>query len=307
MVAPTHLKSFQALVHASQLGSLKKAADALSITPAAVGQRVKALETYLGVELLLRGRSGLQPSPALAAALPRLVAAFSNLEAAAEILDLHRGQEIHIAAASDVMEFWLKPRLSQFRQEYPGVSFCINGEGDAPLRVGQVDCELRFGSQHPQFDTLFPDYVVPVSSPANQQRIARQPRRTRLEGFPLLHLDFYRNDQNVPDWPTWIRRQRLRRTAPERGIRFQRVTDAVDAVLADAGLTLGGMALLSGLVEQKKIGLPFGIASGVWTHHVYQVRFRPDSLQRPPVRQFRRWLIERGAETRQQLIQLVKK
>lgn len=307
MVAPTHLKSFQALVHASQLGSLKKAADALSITPAAVGQRVKALETYLGVELLLRGRTGLQPSPALAAALPRLVAAFSNLEAATEILDMHRGQEIHVGAPSDIVELWLKPRLPGFTQNYPGTSFCINGEGDAPLRLGQIDCEIRFGPGQSQFDPLFPDYVVPVSSPVNQERIARQPRRTRLEGFPLLHLDFYRNDQNVPDWGTWIRRQRLRRTAPERGMRFQRVTDALDAVLADAGLTLGGMALLSGMLDQKKIGLPFGIASGVWTHHVYQMRFRPESLKRPPVRQFRRWLIERGAETQQQLIRLVGK
>ena len=65
MVAPTHLKSLQALELAARLGSLRDAAGVLAITPAAVGQRVKALEDYLGRDLLVRGRSGLKPAPAL--------------------------------------------------------------------------------------------------------------------------------------------------------------------------------------------------------------------------------------------------
>src|SRR5579875_814450 len=101
MIAPTHLRSFQALELAVRTGSLKRAADMLAITPAAVGQRVKALEDYLEVELLVRGRSGLQPTPALAGALDHLSAAFRELGQAAELLELQRGQEIRIGATSD--------------------------------------------------------------------------------------------------------------------------------------------------------------------------------------------------------------
>ena len=54
MVAPTHLRSLQALELAVRRGSFVAAAEGLGITPAAVGQRVKALEDYLGVELLSR-------------------------------------------------------------------------------------------------------------------------------------------------------------------------------------------------------------------------------------------------------------
>ena len=61
----SHLKSLQALEIAVRLGSLKHAANVLAITPAAVGQRVKALEDYLGIDLLERGRSGLRPTPQL--------------------------------------------------------------------------------------------------------------------------------------------------------------------------------------------------------------------------------------------------
>ena len=63
MTMPSHLKSLQAIELALRSGSLAKAAEALSITPAAVGQRIKALEDYLGLELVVRGRSA---SPELA-------------------------------------------------------------------------------------------------------------------------------------------------------------------------------------------------------------------------------------------------
>jgi LysR family glycine cleavage system transcriptional activator len=79
MAAVTHLKSLQALELAIRCGSLKAAADRLGITPAAVGQRIRALEDYLGTDLLLRGRSGLQPTPELDHALGDLQTAFAAL------------------------------------------------------------------------------------------------------------------------------------------------------------------------------------------------------------------------------------
>src|SRR3712207_6219543 len=107
MVAPSHLKSLQALEMAVRTGSFTLAAERLGISPAAVGQRVKALEDYLGIELLLRGRGGIRPVPESAPALRHLADAFSAMEAAADELDLQRGQELHIAAVSDFAELWL--------------------------------------------------------------------------------------------------------------------------------------------------------------------------------------------------------
>ena len=107
MVAPSHLKSLQALELAVRLGSLKEAAGVLAITPAAVGQRIKALEDYLGADLLVRGRSSLQPTASLQQAIRHLRAAFTELDLASEALDLQRTHELHIAAPSDFVELWL--------------------------------------------------------------------------------------------------------------------------------------------------------------------------------------------------------
>jgi LysR family glycine cleavage system transcriptional activator len=226
----------------------------------------------------------------LAPAVAHLSAAFRELEKAAALLDLQRGSEIHIAAASDFADLWLKPRIAAFRAEHPNTLFCINGEGEAPLRLGFADCEITFGPVAGG-DLLFRDYVAPITSPENTNRIARLAQRDQLEGFPLLHLDFYKEDPAVPDWAGWIRRHKLRRTAPERGIRFQRITPVLEAVLANAGLAICGLGLVGEMLEAERLSLPFSPASGVWTEHAFQARFRSDALGRPQVRRFREWIL----------------
>lgn len=298
MVTPTHLKSLQALELAARLGSLKDAAGVLAITPAAVGQRIKALEDYLGRDLLMRGRSGLTPAPALANALGHLRAAFHELDLASQALNLERVHDLHIAAPSDFVELWLAPRLPAFRDMHTAIRFCINGEGDAPLRFAPADCEITFAARGEQADILFRDFVVPVTSPENVRRVARLAMRDRLEGFPLLHLDFYRNDLAVPSWPRWVEAHRFRRTGPERGMRHQRLVPALEAVAADAGIALCGLALIGEMVDGGSIELPFPVTTGVRTDHAFQARFRADATTRPQVRRFRQWLLSEAGQTR---------
>jgi LysR family transcriptional regulator, glycine cleavage system transcriptional activator len=295
----THLKSLQALELALRAGSLQAAASALWVTPAAVGQRIKALEDYLGVDLLVRGRSGLRPTAELSGAVEHLRAAFEELETVAALLNLQRGDEIHIAATSDFVDLWLRPRLNSFREEHPQVRFSINGEGDIPIRMGPVDCEISFGSERrdPNDAVLFRDFVLPVSSPENTRRISRGKLRDRLEGFPLLHVDFYKDDPKAPKWSDWIEAHQLRRTEPNRGIRFQRILPALDAIIANAGVAICGLALLNAHIEGGALNLPFSVATGHWTSHAFQARFRPDALLRPQVRGFREWLVAQAKIT----------
>ncbi len=307
MFVLTHLKSLQALHLALRCGSLKGAAKQLAITPAAVGQRVKALEDYLGMTLVVRGRTGLQPTAALAQAMAHLDTGFLELQAVGDILDMQRSHEIHIAAAPDFAEMWLQPRLDQFRRLHPNIRFCINGEGEAAIRMAPVDCEISFGPRRPDSGSdilLFRDFVLPIASPEITQRLLRLAKRERLEGFPLLHLDFYKDDPGVPNWSAWIGQRRLKRTAPNRGIRFQRTSRALEAVLANAGLTLCGLALISESIENASVSMPFPMSSGTWTSHAFQARLRADALVRPQVRQFKEWLLTESRLTEQWLAQL---
>lgn len=295
---PSHLKSLQAIELALRFGSLTRAAEALSITPAAVGQRIKALEDYLDMELVVRGRSGLQPTPALASALAHLHAAFRELEIFGDRMDMQRGQELHIAAPPDFAELWLTPRLGRFRTTHPRVLFCINGEGDAPYRVGRVDCSISFAPvpANGGSDVLFRDFLLPISSPENAVRIQGLAMHERLEGFPLLHLDLYKDDPGAIGWRQWIAVVGLQRSAPERGIRFRRMAHALDAVLSNAGLMICGLALISTLVDEHQLALPYPAATGAWTGYAYQARFNLPHV-RPQVDRFRKWLIAESRDT----------
>jgi LysR family glycine cleavage system transcriptional activator len=229
--------------------------------------------------------------------LPHLEAAFRELEVAAGLLDLQRGHEIHIAAAPDFADLWLRPRLPAFQAEHPNTLFCVNGEGEAALRLGPVDCEISFGPARAGAEVLFGDYLTPIASPDITSRLERLSRRDSLEGFPLLHLDVYKDDPAALTWPGWIAGQKLHRTAPDRGIRFQRITRVLEAVLADAGMAICGLALLREFVDDGRLSLPFPAASGAFTAHHYQVRFRSDALARPQVKRFRDWLSAGAGDT----------
>jgi LysR family glycine cleavage system transcriptional activator len=308
MSVVTHLKSFQALELALRTGSLKGAADALAITPAAVGQRIKALEDYLGIDLVVRGRSGLRPTATLSMASAHLTNAFLELGAAAEALDLQRVNEIQIAANSDWVELWLAPRLPKFRVMQPNTRFCINGEGDVPMRLGQTDIEIRFRevSNEENSTVLFHDFLIPVSSRGNAERIGKLDKKTRLEGFPILHLDFYKEDPTAIGWPEWIKAHGHRKSALQCGIRFQRIAPGLEAVLSDAGLMICGLALITDRLEKEEFTLPFPVSTGSWTRQAFQARFRRDAVLRPQVRRFRQWLEEEAQDTTRNLRRIAK-
>ncbi|MEO1201306.1 MAG: LysR family transcriptional regulator [Pseudomonadota bacterium] len=305
MPSVSHLRALQALELAIRKGSLKEAARELAITPAAIGQRIRALEDYLGYDLLVRGRSGTRPTPELESALAHLAAGFRELDTVARILDFQRVNEIHISADPDWAELWLKPRLPAFRADNPNTLFCINGVGDVPVRLGQSDFDIRFAAAGEDDDILFHDYLLPVSSPTNTRRVAALPKDTRLEGFPLLHLDSYLEKNGGIGWPEWIGRFGYRKTAPGLGIRYRRVVHALEAVFADSGFILCGLALIAPMLDADRLEILFPIVEGEWTSHAYCLSGSHESRRREQTERFRRWLKEQAALTRADLDQRV--
>jgi LysR family transcriptional regulator, glycine cleavage system transcriptional activator len=303
MVIPTHLRSLQALQLAVKTGSLTQTAGILSITPAAVGQRIKNLEDFLGLDLIVRGRSGILPTRELAGALIHLNTAFNELETVTDILDFQRVQEIHIVSDQDFAELWLKPRLAEFRTLNPNVLFCVNGVGDVPTRLGMADCTIEFKApKNSDFeDILFKDYLLPIGSPANTARVLGLPEGERLEGFPLLHLDCYKSDLASIGWPEWVNKHGNRKTAASRGIRYAHLIHALDAVYSDAGLVICGLALVIDQLKSQRLSPLFPLSQGSFTGHAYSVTFRRDAARRSQIDQFREWLVQQGKRTERSL------
>lgn len=307
MATTSHLRALQALELALRFGSMKAAAGQLNISPAAVGQRIRSLENYLGFDLLVRGRSGIRPTAELDAARAHLGAAFRELDTVSSLLDFQRVNEIHIAADSDWAELWLRPRLEQYKCENPNTLFCVNGTGDVPMRLGDVDCDIRFGEEQggSDEDLLFSDYLAPISSPDNTLRISDLPDRERLEGFPLLHLDCYSRDAGEIGWQEWTRKFGRRSTAPDRGIRYLKVEHALEAVYANAGLMICGVSLVKPQIDKGRLSMPFPTAEGEWSRNAYRATFRSGALGRGAIERFREWLLAEARKTTGELESLV--
>ncbi len=145
-----------------------------------------------------------------------------ELASAMDELEFQRQQEIYISAPADLAELWLEPRLVSFRQANPQILIYVNGVKETPGRRN-IDCEIYFGqsSNKQHSDILFRDFVVPIGSPLNVERLSRTDAETRVEGFPILHIDFYDGDPADLSWVKWVKQHAIQRTAPERGMRFQ--------------------------------------------------------------------------------------
>jgi len=295
----THLKSLQALELAVREGSLKSAADRLGITPAAVGQRIRSLEDYLGTDLLLRGRSGLQPTKELDHALADIKLAFEALERATEKLDFQRVSEIHIVADPDWAELWLLPKIGAFREAHPNILFCINGAGDVPLRLGSPD--LRITYDDTSGERLYQDVLVPVTGPDNTRRIADWDPIHQMEGMPLLHLKQQRDEENHPGWVDWFDRFGHREIGTDRGVHYQTARVALEAVRQNVGFLVCGLSLVLQGIEDGTVVFPFPSSQHLEAPFAYRLDVRRDAQNRPQIQRFTAWLREKSQETETQI------
>jgi LysR family glycine cleavage system transcriptional activator len=298
MEAATHLKSLQALDMALRTGSLKDAADRLGITPAAVGQRIRSLETYLGVDLLMRSRSGLRATPELERALPDLQAAFAALDRVTRELDFQRVAEIHIVADPDWAELWLEPRLPDFRAEHPNILFNINGEGDVRLRIGASDIRVETGDV--AGETLYADRFVAVCTHENILRLDRHPAHAPLEGYPLLQLARRSGTAQGPEWPDWFDRFGMRESGLDRGYRYRSVRPLLEAARSGVGMALAPLSLCLPDLATGALWLAFPDKS-LAAPHPFRLSTRDRAEDRPQVRRFLAWLRKEAAETEARL------
>ena len=98
--------------------SFTRAADELAVTPAAVGQQIRALEDLLGVVLVRRTSKGLELTEEASAGLEALRTGFLHFEDAVQAMQAGQSSHVYtIAAPRDFFAAWLAPRLAAFRAE----------------------------------------------------------------------------------------------------------------------------------------------------------------------------------------------
>ena len=125
--------------------SFTRAADELAVTPAAVGQQIRALEDVLGVVLFRRTPKGLELTEEAQAGLEALRTGFLHFEDAVQAMQAGQSSHVYtIAAPREFYAVWLAPRLAAFREANPEVQFHLL-EGEATdFTEANLDLAVRW-------------------------------------------------------------------------------------------------------------------------------------------------------------------
>lgn len=140
----THLplNGLRVLDAAARHLSFTRAADELAVTPAAVGQQIRALEDTLGTVLFRRTARGLELTPEAEAGLEALRHGFLCFEDAVRAMQAGQSSKVlTIAAPRDLTARWLSAKLAQLSATDPDVRFHLIA-ADEPVDFTEANLDL---------------------------------------------------------------------------------------------------------------------------------------------------------------------
>jgi LysR family glycine cleavage system transcriptional activator len=172
----THLplNALRVLEAAARHLSFTRAADELAVTPAAVGQQIRALEETLGVVLFRRLTRNLELTPEAEQALPALQQGFLAFEEAVRVLQAGQSSRVlSLAAPRALVAKWLAERLADYGRQNPDLRFSIiaHEAGEVDFTQANLDLAIHFGDE-PQAEgihgrTLGEERMISVAAPGS--------------------------------------------------------------------------------------------------------------------------------------------
>ncbi len=121
-----------------------RAADELAVTPAAVGQQIRAMEDLLGVVLFRRTPKGLELTAEAVAGLDSLRAGFLSLEESVAAMQGGQGSNtLTLAVPREVQGRWLMPALAPYLAANPALNLSIvPSEGENDFAESNLDLAI---------------------------------------------------------------------------------------------------------------------------------------------------------------------
>jgi LysR family transcriptional regulator, glycine cleavage system transcriptional activator len=263
-------------------GNLHRAAEELGVTPGAVSQQIRSLETNLGLPLFERAHKKLRLTTAGQQLYATSAQVLQLLQETVNRLPTPR-QMVRITAAPTLCTRWLVPRLSSFYERHPNVGVLIDASAHyINLAEEPFDVAIRHGRDgagNAQHVPLFPDAVVAVCAPSVAASIAPDLGNVKL-------LCFASQDH----WPCWFNKKGLGGGGRLDHVSFSHLMLALDAAIAGQGVALSPLKLVEHDLKQRRlVGL---LGEPVATGYSYYIVVRSEERH---VKAFTDWLVEEAS------------
>jgi LysR family glycine cleavage system transcriptional activator len=290
----TALRVFEAV---GRCGSVRTAANELSVTPAAISHQIRLLEEHLGVELFARTSRGLQLTLAGGQYFRSVNDVFDQLIESGRELAEASGLALRVHSLPSFASCWLVPRIGKFYAAHPGIEVEVTTVGDpgqpADLTALEADLAIRVGLHADQWPGLTVEKLVheemfPVCAPDLEEVCGPLKVPADLAHHTLLHVS-----RRAEGWPEWLAEARGAAQLDcsvdiSHGPKFDTIQLALTAAVEGVGVTIGRLPLVRDFLDSGALIQPFALS--VTSRNAYFLLSAANRPLSPAAKAFRTWL-----------------
>lgn len=291
-----HLNAVRAFETSARHLSFSLAAKELNVTPAAIGQQVRLLETWLDTTLFIRASSGVSRLTLTAqakTALPEICLGLEHISQGLALLQkpiINNALTVSISPAFAAK--WLLLRIDDFQLKYPDYDLRLNTNSrSVDYFAEDIDIGVRYGKGNwPGLSQilLMDEDIFPVCSPDLIKQGLKLP--TDLTSFPLLHDQSMSLSSGFPTWSSWLEVQEIYNVDTNKGLKINNSASVVQAAVAGQGVALGRSVLVKDDLACGRLVKPFpSLISS--TDLAYYIVWRPEHDSLEKVQAFKAWLL----------------
>lgn len=290
MFSALPLNALRAFESAARLLSFKAAAEELSVTPTAVSHQIRALETWLGVQLFERLPRQVRLTDGGQRLFHSLHGALLDVAQSIETLRPQRSNaHLTLSTTAAFAALWLVPRLGRFYARHPHINVRLDTHCEVIdlHQDASVDLVLRYSlDSYPNlYDLcLFDEQFGVYGSPEQVALAARRPPT-------LISVHWHNSKLYAHGWDAWCAQAGEDWLTRQPCVReYDEEHYALQAAIAGQGLVLASNILVSE-----------SVASGVLVAYRPEIQVKgagysalcvPGRERHPPVRAFFQWLEE---------------
>lgn len=267
--------------------SFTRAAEELNVTPGAVSRSIRNLEEQLDLMLFERDTRSVRLTVIGERYAQSVREVLDQLAAATKVATArHSDATLNVSTSDGFAGRWLVPRLYRFHRAHADIDVRVSTTGRLTNFHGDgIDVAIRYGSgRYPGLtsELLAEEDVFPVCSP---QLLSGRHALRRAED--LKHHTLIRDGYPI-DWAAWLASAGVQGVDPERGLRFDSYTFAVQAAVQGEGVVLGRTMLVADDLAAGRLVRPFKHA--LRARSSFFVVYPPEAIRQPKIKAFRDWL-----------------
>lgn len=292
------LLSLRAFEAAARRGSIKDAASELAVTPGAVSQQIKALETDLGVDLFVRKTRAIELTRQGRQLQPTVTESFLKMRQAVDDVRPGQAQHLNIYAAGMIIRSWLLPNLHRFTTANPEVETKIETRHSwEEFGFGEDEIAFRLAAEPPKDVYARPIHKLLLLPVATREFIERHKVKTAEDFYrlPLLEdviLGLFGDDAA---WDLWFDKAGLTKGRPDYEMTFDPLSAdyALDMALDGQGVMLGWSIQVHQALSQGR--LQFVCGPVLETGFSYYLMCNKTQARKPHVIAFMGWVEKEAA------------